>query len=187
MRRAFKDAQGASYYVVPGARACLFREDIAGRLTGTCNRTEAIAQGLVMESEGDGDAAAGHVRMMGLAPDGVRRVAIRLTPQSPEVIADVHDNVWTTELEGSAEAEPAELSFVDGAGTHQVVLPRANDVPDEGAIPAAEGGPASEAAGGCSVSHAPSSETWRWALMPALAAFAATALGRRRRRPPTLR
>jgi hypothetical protein len=103
MRRAFAGPDGDDYYVVPGVRVCVFRDRQGSEVTGTCNRTAAIERGdVTIVEELDG----GRVRVFGLAPDGVERVAIGYPGRPGAATANVAGNVFAVVLEADAADVP---------------------------------------------------------------------------------
>jgi uncharacterized protein (TIGR03382 family) len=113
-RQAHVLDDNASYFTVPGAKRCLFRESkLDTSIAVGCADDAQIAAGQgVIVGDGLDDLAAGMVRVMGMAPDGATSVRIQFTATDRMTEVPVIDGVFVAELPGAADHAPARVEFV---------------------------------------------------------------------------
>jgi hypothetical protein len=111
---AVTDEAGASWFVVPGERTCLFRQLASGAPeSATCATSEQIDEGSAyLMSDSIDDLAAGQVRIAGLAPEGASAVRIQLDAAGPATEVPVVNGVYVAEMAGAADRPPASVEFV---------------------------------------------------------------------------
>jgi hypothetical protein len=114
---AVVDDAGASWFVVPGERTCLFRELATGAPeSATCSTPEQIEEGSAyLMTDSTDDLAPGQVRIAGLAPDGATSARIQLDAASAAALVPVVNGVFVTELTGAADHRPASVEFAFAA------------------------------------------------------------------------
>lgn len=110
-RLALVGADGAEYIVTPGTDTCLFRQAADGTEV-TCSSAEQIASGeSITVTAGNGDLAAGHIRIAGLAPDGATVARVQLSQGGEALEIPVVDNVFVTETPGVAKKVVLKATF----------------------------------------------------------------------------